>query len=233
MSEIVETEEGWELVLHPNAPIVSVEDRWDERGFIAEIGGVDGEYTIAKVLYDKKLFTLDKIREFANNIDCPICNSLNKESKTLRSIRLRDQEPPAPAPQPASVQLPPAPASSSPFEYPKGKSNSQDIFMKTWFDVFLTDPGKFWVANALGDEEMLDSLVPKTVEEKARFAAEMADFFAGNQKMAKSPEQLKEYVSSLREALELSDAEPQDLIIPSKKYVKTRPRTRRGGTKFI
>ena len=250
--EISEHKDYWELRINPTSPIVSEDDQWDTKGYKAFFGSNDGEFSVVKVYYSKRMFGLDDVVGFSKNVgNCKVCEAMTAEARALKNISLltdngEEDIPTHMAPDDVGAIAPkvleasedsaranihpPVPMQTT--TAPMGSDLMKDLFMNMWLNTTFTRPGMFFIGTLLDDEQMLERSVPTTPQDQAVFTAEMADFFAGKTDIVRTPRQMEQYSSYLKQAVGIVDEDEEGA--GSYRTSKKKKRVKgKHGTKFI
>ncbi len=204
MSEIVDNGRFWKLVINPDLKPVELIDELDSKGFTARLGHdvENDKYLVMDVNYAKDKFTLDNISKFAEQgSTCSRCDTLNKEKMKLDKISLRqvDSESPRVAPQitPSNTVVTTTFGTTNLSDLKKPGA-VKDLLAQTFFNAYFTNPALYFFASMMGDDALLNQVLPKTQEEMDKFMDEMMGFFSGEIDFLRSPEDAKEYFSAIR-----------------------------------
>lgn len=217
--KIFETGDYYVVSFFPDAEEVEIDDKTVEKGYKAILGLQDGQHVIMKVMYDKSRYPLDeadlKARSFepgtktvmyySSNIgECDICKRLDADVAKVTEIRLLNQAPvrSAPAVQPMApvqpvVQVSPTESANAKFF---NTGNLLDNLMsQVLYNTTLNPTGQAAVALALGDKELIEKAVPKTIEGFVNMVADFTELSQGRGNIRRSPEEVTEYIKALRE----------------------------------
>jgi len=215
MSEIVDNGEYWKLIIFPDLKPKENVDELATRGFKARLGeDENGEFKIMDIDYLKSKFTLDRIFKFTEQImSCSRCDALNKERMKINKIGA--------GPADANVsQSSSAPYNNNVISSSYGNFNREelkrpgafkDILAETLFNSMFTDPGKFFLATMMGDNEMMDKVLPKDEKEMESFMDNLLGFFAGEVDLRRNPDEIRDYFNAIRKPKEDDDIPTRSL----------------------
>jgi len=219
MSEIIDNGEFWKLVINPDLEPVENIDELATKGFKARLGqDTDGRFLVMDVNYAKSKFTLDNIFKFAEQgSSCSRCDTLNKERMKVEKVSLNrvDSNISGPAPSRNSPVFNSAYGVTSPEELKKPGA-LKDVISQTIFNAMFTDPGKFFLASMMGDNEMMDQVLPKTPDDMEKFMDGLMGFFSGEVDFLRNPEDTKEYFNAMRRPRD------EDSDIPTRSLKRTK-----------
>lgn len=209
--DITETNDYYVVSFFPSATEVEIDDK-PEKGYKAIIGEQGGEHVVMKVMYAKSMYDLNKVIELAGNIkECPICKQLNENVGDIGTIQLQDQYT---ARQSQPIQ-------NSPI-LPAGQSKIfdtgnpfQDIMAKMLFDTKLNQTGQVAVALALDDSELIEKVMPTSIDGVVNLVASFTELSQGNGSIYRSPEEVTAFVKALREGAKTPEEKEKDKSTPT------------------
>ena len=205
MAEVLDRGKFWELVIDTTSkPVETINE--PTKGYKAVIGEnlETGKHVVMNVMYDKSMTTLDDVYKRVEQLrSCGRCQTLDKEKMKIDKIRIghiTEEGNAANIPKPgvSVYSADTTPVGSDPVVVPARKSGVKDMFANTFFDAFLTKPGKYFFSVLTNDEALLDSVMPKNDIEMGEFMDEMVEFMSGNMEFVRSPDQAREYLSVIR-----------------------------------
>lgn len=220
MAEIIPRDRSWELVITRDANPVETIDEMATKGYKAVVGfdpsadGGAGKHVVMSVEYDKSMYSLDQVAQKVEQIrTCGRCSTLDKEKLSLDKITVggpinfrstqvgvdnTNNAPPVQSWNSGGGQVPGEAANRQAVKKP----DVREMFANTLFDAYFTKPGMFFLASMMGDNAMLERVMPKNEEEMQQMMGEMIDFWAGDVDWFRSPEEAKEYLSVIRAGAE-------------------------------
>lgn len=226
MAEILDRGDFWLLIVNRNAkPVEEINE--PSKGYKAVLG-FDSEldkHVVMTVEYSKKMFGLDDVYKKVEQLrTCSKCNALDKEKLKLDRVQVdtspsppvingvADSVPvrsagvsPASSPSPSSPVFqgpdpfqPTQPIQPAQAQSTGSKFRVKDMFVDALFDAYFTRPGKYVLGLMTEDEDLLESALPKNMDETSQFMDELVDFMTGEAELVRSPEQAKEFFRALR-----------------------------------
>lgn len=215
MSEIIDNGEFWKLIIFPDLKPKENVDELATRGFKARLGeDENGEFKIMDIDYLKSKFTLDKIFKFTEQImSCSRCDALNKERMKINKIGASSISAGPPNNLPATYNNNTISSSYGTFNRDdlKRPGAFKDILAETLFNSIFTNPGKFFLATVMGDNEMMDKVLPKTETEMEAFMDDLLGVFAGEVDLRRNPDEIRDYFNAIRKPKEDEDIPTRSL----------------------
>lgn len=207
--DIIETEKYYVVTFFPNAEEVEIDDK-PEKGYKAIIGLQDGEHIVMKVMYDKSIYPYDEddrhdrfgvdyekdtVKTLAGNIrECPICKRLNANVAKIEKVQLYDR---------AKNHATPAMETQKSKIFDTGNP-FQDLMARMLFDTKLNKTGQVAVAMALEDEELMEKVMPTSIDGIVDLMATFTELSQGKGDIYRSPAEVTEYVKALRKGADVS-----------------------------
>ena len=201
--DITETDKYYIVTFFPNAEEVEIDDKPD-KGYKAIIGRQDDEHIVMKVMYAKNRYDLNQVIELAKNIkECPICKRLDANVADIGRIQLQDQYS---APKPFVQDAPVTPVATSTVISSKSElfntgNPLQDLMARMMFDTKLNQTGQVATALALEDSDLLERVMPKSIDGVVSLMANLTELSQGKGDIYRSPDEVTAYVKALREGV--------------------------------
>ena len=216
--DITETDEYYVVSFFPNATEVEIDEK-PEKGYKAIIGTQGDEHVVMKVMYAKNMYDLNRVIELAGNItECPVCQRLNADVGKIGSIQLQDQYTTRRA-----QNIPALPETQSKI-FDTGNP-FQDVMAKMLFDTKLNQTGQVAVALALDDSELIEKVMPTSIDGVVNLVANFTELSQGKGSIYRSPEEVTAFVKALREGAKTGDEKTAEK--------KTTPVFRRASTIIV
>jgi len=213
--KVHETDDYYVVSFFPDAEEIEIDDKTVDKGYKAIIGTQDGHHVVMKVMYDKSRYPLDKkdradrgfpedtetiLDNYALRIgDCPICKQLDANVAKITEIRRLDQT--------QTYQVPAVPIASvaqigqPQLELFNTGNPLQDLMTRMMFDTKLNTTGQVATALALEDSELLERVMPKSIDGVVTLMANLTELSQGKGDIYRSPAEVTEYVKALREGV--------------------------------
>ena len=205
--DITETDKYYVVTFFPNAEEIEIDDK-PEKGYKAIIGLQDNEHIVMKVMYDKSIYPYDEedrrdrfgadykentVKTLAGNIrECPICKKLNTNVAKIGRVQLYDGGRTPINQQSPTTQL----ATSKIFDT---GNPFQDVMAKMLFDTKLNQTGQVAVALALDDNELIEKVMPTSIDGVVNLVANFTELSQGKGSIYRSPKEVTAFIKDLRD----------------------------------
>jgi len=213
MSTINVSPDGaWYVVtFFPDAIENSVLDE-PEKGWRAVMGDLNGEQVPMRAYYMRSMYTLDQVKDFAERLnDCEACKRANEHNSVTEinvpnNYQLQQQRAPVGRSTPA--------ASMSGV----GKTLG-DMLVQSLLKTTMTPLGQVLTATLLNDDEMMESVKPKTNDDVLNLAADFLSSKNARTALFRDPKEMMKYAAAIRSGTTVS-AKPSPEEDEMMKHVK-------------
>lgn len=203
MATIKDDGDNWHLIIDQNAAFVQdiIEPA---KGYTARLGENKdtGKHVVMDVHYKKDKYTINDVMKFAEKTrNCPKCQALDKDKLNIDSIELptvTQEKFSDPALTQENQAMQSNKLSLNQVQTQPQRTNLKEAFSNIFFDAYLTNPGKYFLAMMMQDDKLMESALPKTDADLPQFMDEMVDFMSGKIEFVRNPDEIKDYLSILK-----------------------------------